>query len=323
MSKKILGLGNALVDVLMVMESEKTLSKLQIPVGSMQLIDEDKMSEINHQTSGLERKMATGGSVANTIRGLANLGVSTGFIGKIGNDEIGKFFKTDMEELGVETQMLSSQLHSGCCTALISPNGERTMCTYLGAASELTPDDIQSSFFDGYDILHIEGYLVQNYKLIEKAMQEAKKAGLKVSFDMASYNIVEDNRDFLRHLLENYIDIAFANEEEAIAFTGKAAEEALQELADLCEVAIVKVGKEGSFIQRGTEVARVETPVVKAIDTTGAGDLYASGFLYGLVNNFSLHRCGEIGSLVASKVVQTIGTSMSQEVWNEIRSAAK
>ncbi len=317
--KKILGLGNALVDILMVMDSDKTLEKLHLPKGSMQLIDDDMLDEIDDHTSNLERKMATGGSVANTIRGLANLGLQTGFIGKTGNDDTGKFFKKDMKRIGVEAQLLKSKSHSGCCFALISPNGERTMCTFLGAASELTPEDLNIEQFRGYDIFHIEGYLVQNYELIEKAMQLAKSAGLKVSFDLASYNIVEAHRDFLRHLMTNYIDIAFANEEEAIAFTGKAAEEALQEFADLCEIAIVKVGKEGSFIQRGAEVVRVETPIVKAIDTTGAGDLYASGFLYGIANDMDLQRCGTIGSLVASKVVQTIGTTIQPEVWDEIK----
>ena len=323
MTKKILGLGNALVDILTIIESDKTLTKLQLPKGSMQLIDKEKMSEINNNTSNLEKKMVTGGSVANTIRGLSNLGLQTGFIGKIGNDEIGKFFKREIEHLGVKTQMLYSKQHSGCCIALISPDSERTMCTHLGAASELTPDDINIEQFKGFDIFHIEGYLVQNHELIEKAVRLAKEAELKVSLDLASYNIVETNRDFLRHLMANYIDFAFANEEEAIAFTGKAAEEALQEIADLCEIAIVKVGKEGSFIQKGKETFRVETPIVKAIDTTGAGDLYASGFLYGIANNLDLQRCGEIGSFVASKVIQTIGTTIQSEVWEEIRLFAK
>jgi len=321
--KKVLGLGNALVDILMLIESDKTLAKLQLPKGSMQLIDSKKMSEIDNCTSHLEKKMATGGSVANTIRGLSNLGLQTGFIGKIGHDDIGKFFKKDIERLGVKVQLQYSKQHSGCCIALISPDSERTMCTHLGAASELTPDDICIEQFQGFDIFHIEGYLVQNHELIEKAVRLAKEAGLKVSLDLASYNIVETNRDFLCYLLKNYIDYAFANEEEAIAFTEKAAEEALQEIAELCEIAIVKVGKEGSFIQKGNATFRIETPVVKAIDTTGAGDLYASGFLYGLANEMDLKRCGEIGSFVASKVVQTIGTTINPDAWEEIKDFAK
>lgn len=321
--KKVLGLGNALVDILILIESDKTLAKLQLPKGSMQLIDSKKMSEIDNCTSHLEKKMATGGSVANTIRGLSNLGLQTGFIGKIGHDDIGKFFKKDIERLGVKVQLQYSKQHSGCCIALISPDSERTMCTHLGAASELTPDDICIEQFQGFDIFHIEGYLVQNHELIEKAVRLAKEAGLKVSLDLASYNIVETNRDFLCYLLKNYIDYAFANEEEAIAFTEKAAEEALQEIAELCEIAIVKVGKEGSFIQKGNATFRIETPVVKAIDTTGAGDLYASGFLYGLANEMDLKRCGEIGSFVASKVVQTIGTTINPDAWEEIKDFAK
>ena len=322
--QKIIGLGNALVDILMLIESNSTLERLGFPMGSMQLIDEVKLQDINRITLSLGKTMTPGGSAANTIRGLAKMGVPVGFIGKVGHDDVGHFFKTDMERNGVAAQMLYSPLYSGCCNVFVSPNGERTMCTHLGAASEMTAEEILPELFEGYDILHIEGYLVQDHQLIETAVKMAKRCGLTVSIDLASYNVVEENREFLYRLMKDYIDIAFANEQEAMSFTGcGAGEDAVKEIASICNYAVVKVGREGSFIQHKGDFYRIDTPKVKAIDTTGAGDLYAAGFLYAFANGMDLQRCGDIGSLVASKVIQVVGTTIQPNVWDEINLSIK
>lgn len=318
--KKIVAIGNALVDVLSLIKSDSVLATLDLIKGGMQLIDAKKMKEIEDCTQALEKKMVRGGSAANTISGLGCLGVESKFIGKIGDDAIGEFFKKEIECNGVENQLLLSELYSGRCLVLISPDGERTMNTHLGAASELFPDEISSEMFDGYDILHIEGYLVQDHQLIWQVAETAKKCGLKLSIDLASFNVVESNLAFLKELLQQYIDIVFANEEEAVALTGESAEKAVDVIADMCEIAVVKIGKKGSFVKSGNEFVSIKTLEVEAIDTTGAGDLYASGFLFGLAKGFDLKRCGEIGSLVASRVVQVVGTKMDIETWNEIKS---
>ena len=316
--KKILGMGNALTDILLQIENDEVLAKLNLPKGSMQLVDGGKSKEITTLLSEISPKMATGGSASNTINGITRLGAAAGFVGKIGKDEVGEFFRNDMLNNGVVPHLLYSETPSGQCTVLVSADGERTLCTFLGAACELDAKDLTPEMFVGFDIFHIEGYLVQNHELIRTAVKMAKEAGLQVSVDLASYNVVEENLNFLNEIIRDYIDIVFANEEEARAFTGKEPEQALIHIADHCDIAVVKIGKEGSFIKSGSESVLVKPRLANCIDTTGAGDLYAAGFLYGLANGYSLDICGKIGSLVSGNVVEVLGAKMTDEVWKQI-----
>ena len=319
--KKILGLGNPLIDVLTILESDDLLSDFSLPKGSMQLVDQDLSGKISAQLKNDNRFLVTGGSASNTISGLAKLGVTVGFVGKIGNDEMGSFFQADSERIGVKSHLVRSDSPSGVCIWLVSPDGERTMATCLGAACEMTPNDLNEDTFTGYDCCYFEGYWVQNRDLILTAMQIAKKSGLKISMDLASYNVVLENIDFLKQITRDYVDILFANEEEAKAFTGKEPEKALDEIASICEIAVVKLGAQGSYIKRGEckyEIAPM--PDVVCLDSTGAGDLYAAGFLYGLTKGLPLQECGRIGSIVAGNVVQVIGPKLDDEKWNMIKS---
>lgn len=316
---KVLGMGNALVDILIRLKSDDTLKEFNLPKGSMQLVDFEFSNKVNTGTDHLEKQIASGGSAANTIHGIAKMGIDTGFIGKVGEDELGTFFYDDMLNSNIHPQLLKSNTPSGKAMALISPDSERTFATYLGAAVELSPDDILSDHFEGYDYFHIEGYLVQNHALIENAVKFAKENGLKVTLDMASYNVVEENLEFLKFILDKYVDIVFANEEEAKSFTGKEPEEALNEFAKLCEIAVVKIGKNGSLIKKGTEMFKVGSIDANPADTTGAGDLYASGFIYGLINNYSLDKCGRIGSVLAGKTIEVIGPKMDEFKWKEVK----
>ena len=318
--KKILGMGNALTDILLQIDNDEVLFSLNLLKGGMQLINTERSQEINDAVSNFSKIMATGGSASNTINGITRLGMNGGFVGKIGKDDIGLFFTNDSVNNGVKPHLLTSETPSGRCTVLVSPDTERTLCTYLGAACELEASDLNVEMFQGYDIFHIEGYLVQNHDLIRTAVSLAKQAGLKVSVDLASYNVVEDNLDFLQEIIHKYVDIVFANEEEARAFTGKEPEEALNEISEHCQIAIVKVGKDGSYIKSGDTKIQIQSRKSNCIDTTGAGDLYASGFLFGLANNYSLEVCGRIGSLISGNVVEVIGAKMSDEVWEVIHS---
>lgn len=316
--KKVLGMGNALTDILLQINGDEVLNKLNLPKGSMQLVDEGKSKEITDLLSDIVPVMATGGSASNTINGIARLGASTGFIGKVGKDPVGDFFKSDMLHNGVTPHLELSETASGKCTVLVSPDGERTLCTFLGAACEIEAADLKPEMFAGYDIFHIEGYLVQNHDLIRTAVKLAKKAGLLVSVDLASYNVVEANLGFLNEMIKDYVDIVFANEEEARAFTGKEPEDALIHISEHCDIAVVKIGKEGSYIKSGNSTVRVQPRLAECIDTTGAGDLYAAGFLYGLTRDYSHEICGKIGSLVSGKVVEVIGAKMPEVVWQDI-----
>ncbi|PKP10909.1 MAG: adenosine kinase [Bacteroidetes bacterium HGW-Bacteroidetes-4] len=316
---KILGMGNALVDVMTKLNNDSTLTELNLPKGSMQLVDANFSKQVIESTHHLNQVMTSGGSAANTIHGLARLGIESGFVGKVGADPLGVFFKEDLEEAGIEPFLLLSETPTGKAVALVSPDSERTFATYLGAAVELCASDINPGIFEGYQYFHIEGYLVQNHELIETAVKIAKEKGLKVSLDLASYNVVEENKDFLHRIVRDFVDIIFANEEEARAFTGKNPEESLNELAKLCEYAVVKIGKQGSLIKHGTDEARVGIIGIDAFDTTGAGDLYAAGFLYGMVLNLSLSKCGKMGALLSGKVIENLGAKISEKGWAFIK----
>ncbi len=315
---KILGIGNALVDVLTQLENDELLVTLNLPKGSMQLVDATKSEEIQENSKNLKKQMASGGSAANTIHGLAKLGVETAFIGTVGEDETGNFFHNDLTNNNITPLLIKSKSPSGIANAMISTDGERTFGTFLGAAVELSANHLKDEHFSGYNILHVEGYLVQNHELLEAILKTAKKNGLKVSIDLASYNVVEDNLVFLKDMVEKYVDIVFANEEEAKAFTGLEPEEALNEISKVTDIAIVKVGKKGSMIKQGNTIVNVDVREIEPIDTTGAGDIYAAGFLYGLVNNLGFKKAGEIGSLLASTVIENIGAKISDDNWDKI-----
>lgn len=317
--KKVLGIGNALVDALNKLKSDDLLKELGLPKGSMQLVDAKTSAIIQEKSKNLEQEMASGGSAANTIHGLANLGVETAFIGTVGDDEIGNFFINDLKKSGIKPLLNISETASGLANAMISPDGERTFGTFLGAAIELSPDDLKPEQFKGYDILHVEGYLVQNHDLLERILQVAKEQGLEISLDLASYNVVEDNLTFLKRMVEQYVDIVFANEEEAKAFTGKEPEEALNTIAEVAKIAIVKIGSKGSIIKADNKITKVGVEPTEVVDTTGAGDLYAAGFLYGYVENLSPKKSGEIGAMLAAKVIADYGAKIKDNDWKEIK----
>ncbi|WP_321478669.1 adenosine kinase [uncultured Bacteroides sp.] len=317
---KIIGLGNALVDVLATLNDDSLLAEMELPKGSMQLIDEFKLQKINERFNNMDTHLATGGSAGNAILGLACLGAKTGFIGKVGDDEYGRFYRENLHKNGIEEKLLIGDLPSGVASTFISPDGERTFGTYLGAASTLRAEDLSFSMFHGYTYFFLEGYLVQDHDMILKAIRLAKRAGLQVCLDMASYNIVEADLDFFSFLVKEYVDILFANEEEARSFTGKEPEEALEEIAKMCSIVVVKLGARGSYIRKGTSTIEAEAlPVGKVLDTTGAGDYFAAGFLYGLTNGCSLPKCAKIASILSGNVIQVIGTTIPGVQWDEIK----
>lgn len=233
---------------------------------------------------------------------------------------LGQYFKKNGLKQGIDMKLLAGDLPTGVASTFISPDGERTFGTYLGAAATMKAENLTLDMFKGYAYLYIEGYLVQDHELILRAMQLGKEAGLQICLDMASYNIVEGDLEFFDILITKYVDIVFANEEEAKAYTGKDAWGAINEIASKCSVVIVKLGAQGSCIKKGTECIKLEVPPVKkVVDTTGAGDYYAAGFLYGLTCGYSLEKCSIIGSILASNVIQVVGTTLSKKKWDEIK----
>ena len=314
--KSILGIGNALLDVLAVLPDDTLLQQLHLPLGSMQHVDMETGDRIWADLKKVGVKYVPGGSAANTITCTSIFGMPSGYIGKIGNDELGSLFRTTMEQYGVQTRMLYGTKSTGRCMVLITgANAERTFANYMGATLEMGPEDLRPEYFEGWDYFHIEGYLVQNQDLIRTAVQMARAAGCIISIDMASYNVVESNAAFLHDLVDSYVDIVFANETEARAFTNKEPREALDELARSCRIAVVKVGKDGSMVKCGDEYHYIEAWPATPIDATGAGDTYAAGFLYAHSLGMPLKACGEVGSILAAKVVEIVGTKIDVPRW--------
>ena len=320
---KILGIGNALVDILVKLENDYIIKELGFPAGSMQLVEKEKSNEIIKMLSGYETTQIAGGSAANTINGIARLGIETGFIGKVGQDSFGEFFANDFKKGNINNHLFISSTETGKAVAFISPDGERTFATYLGAAIEMTANDLIANdfeqIFSQYDLVHIEGYLVQNHDLLLKALELSKRYGLVISLDLASFNVVEQNLGFLHYITEKYIDIIFANEEEAKSFTGFEPEKALEEISKKCPISIVKIGKKGSLINFRGEICKIDVIKANPIDTTGAGDLYAAGFLYGIATQKTPEQCGKLGSLLSGNVIENLGAKIPEEKWQVIK----
>ena len=224
-----------------------------------------------------------------------------------------------MRQAGVETRLLKGQSASGTAFTFVSPDGERSFATYLGAAAELRAEDMLPEMFEGYTNLYVEGYLLQNYDLIRRILDLAKAAEMNIIWDLASYNIVEEHRAFLTETVLPRVDYLFSNEQEAEVLTGAKADEALDILAAKTKIAVVKTGAKGAMAKRGEETARVPALKVNALDTTGAGDLFASGFLYGLSMGLALDEATSIGNITAGNVVQVLGAKMDQARWADIK----
>lgn len=311
----ILGVGNALVDIMVALPGDETLHQFGLRRGSMTLVDAKLSWKIYQATHAWQKSVTTGGSAANTIHTLASLGARCGYAGKIGDDELGENFAKEFTGKGITTHLSLSDSGTGRVMALVSPDSERTMATCLGAAEELLPEEFTAGMMNPYSYLYVEGYLVQDHRLIESILRTGQEAGLEVVIDLSSYNVVEQNRDFLEHLITHYVDIVFANEEEAYAFTGLQPEEAVKRIASLCDIAIVKTGKNGSLVAGGDEMLAIDPVQAHAIDTTGAGDSYSAGFLFGLSRGLTLRQCGDIASLVAAKTVEFMGAKIAGEEW--------
>ncbi|HRW83800.1 MAG TPA: adenosine kinase [Bacteroidales bacterium] len=316
---KILGIGNALVDILTGIGSDEILDRLRLPKGSMTLVDSFRSIELREATKKYRKSIASGGSAANTIHGLGKLGTLSGYIGSTGKDETGNFFEKDMQNAGVKTYLIRRDTETGTAIALITPDSERTFATHLGAAIELTGDDLNSDQFDDYDLLYLEGYLINNKELVEKACDLARKAGMEIALDLASYNVVETHLEDFSYIISKYVDILFANEEEARAYTGLDTEKAMEKISEQIQITVIKTGSQGSLVKRKEELIRIDAVPVKCVDTTGAGDLYAAGFLYGYLNDQPLSKCGAMGSLLASNVIDLMGARIPDSRWPEIK----
>ncbi|MDA0347268.1 MAG: adenosine kinase [Verrucomicrobia bacterium] len=318
---KVIGMGSPVVDLLAHVSDEFVLS-VAGEKGGMVLVDTLTMDDLLAKLP-VKPVLAPGGSTGNTVLGLAELGNPAAMLGKIGNCEIGTFYRNGLMGRGGDgSRFKVGTIANGRCLSLVTPDSERTMRTDLGAAMTLDPEEISVHDFQGYHHAHIEGYILFNRDLMYKALDSAKAAGCTISLDLASFEVVHATKDIMADIIKNYVDVIFSNEEEAAAFTGLGQDYTamVRYLAQLAEIAVVKLGKNGSLIAQGNEVFSVAAcPVARAVDTTGAGDLWACGFLYGWLNGRDLKRSGEYGSILGAEAVQVMGASIPESRWQVIR----
>lgn len=320
---KVVGLGNALVDVLLKLENDKVLEEIGIAKGAMDMISQEQMIAIRQSQKGLEKSQAPGGSVCNTMRAIAMLGNPTGFIGKIGSDSVGEYYAEALQKSGVTPYFIKTDGISGSCTVLISPDGERSMATFLGPAPTIQPEEILDEMLHPYQYLYIEGYLLVNEELVRKTMQKAKQLGLKVALDLSNFNIVNSFHPLLEEVIPEYVDILFSNESEAEAYTGLPAEEAVKELSKMVDISLVTLGAKGALAGSHGEITAIPAIKRNVIDTTGAGDHFAAGFLYGQTMGASIKQSAQIGALLSSYIIEVVGAQIPDDKWKQIKLKVK
>lgn len=317
----IIGLGNALTDILVQLPDESILRELNVERGGMYLIDNKMHHRMMSKIGHLPQSVAAGGSAANMVSGVAALGTPASYVGHIGADDTGEAFRSCQRRKHIKPLLgVSEATPSGKCISMVLPDGERTMLTYLGAALEIGTQQLTPENIAGHKVLFVEGYLLNCPDVIEPAMRTAKAAGVMVALDAASFTVIREFRAYADKLIDDYVDILFANEDEAEALTGTSIpEQALEILASRCNIVVVKVGPKGSLIAHGNERYRIGTIDAHPVDKTGAGDLYAAGFLHGFAKGLSLRQCGEMGAVVSSKSIEVIGAELPDGIWSDIK----
>jgi len=315
----IAGIGAALIDILS-HETDEFLEKLGNKKGGMTYVDVEFIERTLLKLTG-NASIVPGGAACNTIIGIGQLGGETRFVGKRGMGNFGDLFEAELKKSNVEPHLFTTPTSTGRVLSIITPDAQRSMFTLLGASSEMHPEEISYRCFQNAAIVFLEGYLVFNPDLTIAALNAAKAAGSVVAMDLASFDVVESSKDFLKKIIIDYVDILIANEDESKVFTGYSDEaEALKALAENVDVAVLKVGKRGSFISHEGNIIKVEPKGTgAAVDTTGAGDLWASGFLFGLINGYPLEKCGELASACGYEICQVVGAKIPEEGWERIK----
>ena len=315
----VMGVGSALIDIL-VHADDELLDGLKAPKGGMLYVEPRFIDGVLAKLGSAPR-IVPGGSACNTAVGVGMLGGRSCFVGRCGQGEMGDFFVRSLQERKVMPAVARCQEATGRVLSVITPDAQRTMFTYLGAAANLELEDLEPCPFDQAAVVHCEGYLVFNRDFISSTMERAKNAGAMVSLDLASFNVVASARDVFDLLIDEYVDILFANEEEGREFTGsKDRQRILEGMAARVPLAVLKLGPEGSLVRAGSQQYKIPAQGDgTAVDTTGAGDLFAAGFLYGLLNGMSLADCGRLGAACGFEVCQVTGASIPEDRWKAIK----
>jgi sugar/nucleoside kinase (ribokinase family) len=322
---ELIGVGSPIMDIV-AQVPDSFLRHVRGEKGGMVLVDDAEMAGILSHLK-VPTSQSTGGSAANATFNAARLGLRTAFMGKLGNDAVAEAYRERFKSVGIDVSRFKRADRANArCLALVTPDAQRTMRTNLGAAMTLSPEEISSEDFRGARHAHIEGYLVFNHALCESVLNAARMAGCTISLDLSSFEVVNDSRDWMFRQFGKGIDVVFANEDEIRALypnRGDDYEALARELSRHGVIAAVKMGKQGSWVARGSEIYR-NPPVhlTDAIDTNGAGDAWAAGFLYGFVRGKSLAQCGAIASVMGSETVRHLGPLIPDAAWPAVKTKA-
>lgn len=314
---KILGIGNPFLDYLIEI-SDQYLQRYVGKKGGMVAIDHDQFLKII--TDGDHKPLVSiGGSGVNVMRSLAKLGYSCALAGKIGKDAAGTKIKEKLQAEQIESFLSFAKTPTGQVLCLITPDKERTMRSFLGAAQEMTAQDLTEVAFKNRHLVHIEGYSLLYPGVTERAMQLAKASGAMVSFDIGSFEMAELFRERILSLIPQYVDILFANAIEVKTLIQCEPKEGCQKLTTLCPTVIVSMGGQGCYAANGNELIHFPAFQVPVVDTTGAGDLFASGFLHGILQGASLIESARFGCSIGAAVVQVAGVELSDQAWEQLK----
>lgn len=308
----IIAIGNALMDFLIEVDDQYLL-ELNLNKGEFYSLEEEEAKHLLNKISDLTIETVPGGSSANTLKGISFLGGKTIFCSKVGNDVHGEKYIKEMNSLGVKTKINKHESITGHAITFITPDSERTFSVHLGASLKIKKEDVSEEDIKNSKILHVEGYHLgaSTKETVLHVIELAKKHKTLVSLDLANAGVVKKNKETFQNILKK-IDILFANEKEAKALTDLEPEQAVQELAQKVKIAVVKLGKQGSLICHEGVITYINAFSANAIDTTGAGDTYAAGFLYGYCQGWDLEKAGKLGSLMAARIVEQKGVKINQ-----------
>lgn len=316
MTFDVYGIGNALVDV-QARVDDATLEQLKFAKGMMTLVDDDTQERVLGALDGASISRCAGGSAANTIIGVADFGGRAAYAAKVADDEIGQFFLEDMRKLGVTIEVPSADGRTGTCAILITPDAQRTMLTSLGVSATLGPDDVDEAAIAKSKYVYVEGYLFtgdSTRAAAERAIELAKKHDVKVAFTVSDPFLVANFRDDFWKLIEGPVDLLFCNLEEARSLTTfEDPIECAREIHRHAENVALTLGGDGSILMHGGETIPVEGVSTDAVDTTGAGDMYAAGVLYGITNGLSWHDAGHLASHAAARIVSQLGARLGRK----------
>lgn len=320
----LIGIGNPIMDLLAHVDDAFLAAHVTGEKGGMVLVDAQDIAQLVSKL-GTRLAVTPGGSAANAVLGATRLGLKTTFLGKTGGDVTGQDYRANFIAAGGDgSRFKHTALPNGRCLSMVTPDGQRTMRTHLGAAMTLGPDEITAEDFLGAKHAHIEGYLLFNPALADKVARTARAAGCTISLELSSFEVVNVAREWILSQLQQGVHIVFANEDEVRAlFQEDASYDACaRKLAGYGGISAVKIGKDGAWVARGGDLHRIEPVAVpRVVDTTGAGDAWAAGFLFGYIRKLPLPVCGAIGSLLGAETVQHLGPAIPDAHWPHLRAA--